>query len=233
MLISGIQKMTLLDFPGRVSCIVFTAGCNFRCGYCHNPEFVLPEELVKLQGSFISESAVFNFLDQRQGLLDGVVVSGGEPTIMPDLPEFLEKIKAKGFLVKLDTNGNNPAMLKKLVEARIVDYVALDAKTGLSQYKSLAGDRANHALVDESAQFLKNGVVPYEFRTTLVKELHTPEVLAELKKLVSGADSLFLQQFRSARTLDPLFENYTSFTLDEMKEIARDFSSVVKTVGIR
>lgn len=233
MLISGIQKMTLLDFPDRVACIIFTAGCNFRCGYCHNPEFVLPEEIQKLKNSFIPEVVFFNFLETRRGFLEGVVVSGGEPTLQPDLPEFLRKIKQLGFLVKLDTNGSNSAMVKKIIENKLVDYIAMDAKTGLVGYRDLVGVGIDTSSIAETAALLKAGDIDYEFRTTLVKELHTPEALETLKDLVKGGKKLYLQQFRPGHTLSPAFASLHPFSANETAEIARQFSQVVEKVEIR
>ncbi|MFA9262301.1 MAG: anaerobic ribonucleoside-triphosphate reductase activating protein, partial [Undibacterium sp.] len=137
MKLTAVQKFTLLDYPGRVACIAFTPGCDLRCGFCHNAEFVLPERLKELAGSFIDEEHFFAFLERRRGLLEGVVVSGGEPTIWRDLPEFLARIRSLGFLVKLDTNGNNPAMLRELFDRKLVDFVAMDVKTSLEEYPGL------------------------------------------------------------------------------------------------
>lgn len=233
MIISGIQKFTLLDFPGKVACIIFTGGCNMRCRFCHNPEFVLPEELAKLQGNFISEEAVFNFLRERQGTLEGVVISGGEPTIMPDLDEFVAKVKDLGFLVKLDTNGNHPQVLYQLIGKGLVDYIAMDFKMSLSEYVALAGPGADVARIAQSIAFLKAGKVDYEFRTTLIREFHTPEILAEMQGTLRGAKRWCLQPFRSGVTLDPALRTCHAFSPDEMKGIAESFSGVVGEVMIR
>lgn len=233
MLISGIQKMTLLDFPDRVACIIFTAGCNFRCGYCHNPEFVLPEEIQKLKNSFIPEVAFFNFLETRRGFLEGVVVSGGEPTLQPDLPEFLKKIKQLGFLVKLDTNGSNFTVVKKIIENKLADYIAMDAKTGLPGYRDFVGAGADTSSIAETAELLKAGDIDYEFRTTLIKEIHTPAALEALKDLVRGGKKLYLQQFRPGHTLSPAFASFHPFSVSETAAIAKDLGQVVKKVEIR
>ncbi|PIR76985.1 MAG: anaerobic ribonucleoside-triphosphate reductase activating protein, partial [Candidatus Magasanikbacteria bacterium CG10_big_fil_rev_8_21_14_0_10_38_6] len=140
MVISGVQPFTLLDFPEKTACIIFTAGCNFRCGYCHNPEFVLPEKIQQIKTSFIDEETIYSFLQKRKGLLDGVVISGGEPTMMGDLPAFIRNIKELGFLVKLDTNGNRPLVLQHLLDEGLLDYVAMDVKTSLVNYADLVGD---------------------------------------------------------------------------------------------
>ncbi len=233
MIISGIQKFTLLDFPGKVACVIFTGGCNMRCRFCHNPEFVLPEELAKLQGSFIPEEAALNFLKERQGALEGVVITGGEPTIMPDLDAFIAKVKELGFLVKLDTNGNRPETLYSLMGKGLLDYIAMDFKTSLSEYAALTGSGADAARVAESVALLKAGRADYEFRTTLIREFHTPEVLAEMQGTLRGAKRLYLQLFRSGITLDPALRACHAFSFDEMREIAKGFSDAVQEVAVR
>ena len=233
MRLSGIQPFTLLDFPGKIACITFTPGCNFRCGYCHNPEFVLPEKLREIKDSFIDEEVFFSFLKKRQGLLDGVVVSGGEPTMMYDLISFMEKIKALGFLVKLDTNGNKPEVLREAIEKKVIDYVAMDIKTTPAKYKELVGGLAQEERLQESIALLKTNIVPYEFRTTLVKEIHTSAILEEMAKTISGAPKLYLQTFRPDHVLDPKFSLFHPFTMSEM-EMAKDiFATAVGEVYIR
>ena len=234
MKLSAIQRFTMLDFPDKVTCIAFTPGCNMRCGFCHNPEFVLLEKLRSLQGSFISEETFINFLEKRRGKLEGVVVSGGgEPTIWQDLPDFFRKIKEKGFLAKLDINGHHPAMLRQLLADGLLDYVAMDVKTALSGYTKLVGGGVKGEQIAESMALLKVSGIPYEFRTTLVKEIHTEEVLAEMEDLLRGAERYYLQTFRSEHTLDPLFANYHPFSLEEMGKLVERFSSVACQVGIR
>lgn len=233
MKLSAIQRFTLLDFPNKVACIAFTPGCDLRCGFCHNPEFVLPERLCTIAESFVSDEHFFRFLDRRRGLLDGVVVSGGEPTIWRDLPEFLERIKMLGFAVKLDTNGNNPDMLERLIARRLVDYVAMDVKTSLKKYPELAGLGAKPANIERSIGLIHASGVEYEFRTTLIKEHHTEAVLTELSHLLTGARQLYLQTFRSAETLNPAFARYHGFSPDEMVALAERFRTPLRRVGIR
>lgn len=233
MRLSAVQKFTILDYPERVACIAFTPGCQFRCGYCHNPEFVLPEKLKEIKSSFIPEESFFAFLDERKGKLDGVVVTGGEPTIHKDLPLFLQTIKDKGFLVKLDTNGNNPDVLSTLIEQDVVDYVAMDLKTALADYPRLVGPRADTDKLRESVMILMNGTLPYEFRSTLVREFHTPDVIDAMVRDIDGAKKLYLQTFRPGITLDPIFGSYHSFTDTQMHEIQKVFSSCVDEVSIR
>lgn len=233
MILSGIQKFTLIDFPGKIACVLFTGGCNYRCGFCHNPEFVLPEELAKLSKSFIPEVAALNFLKQRRGMLEGVVISGGEPTIMPDLENFIVQVRNLGFAVKLDSNGNRPEILRSLIKKGLLNYIAMDFKTSLPEYQALVGKWADEAKLRESIKLLKEGKGEYEFRTTLIREVHTPEILKAMAVTLSGAKRLYLQTFRSGTVLDPTFKNFHSFTLDEMQEIAKLFSGSVEEVFIR
>ena len=198
MRISGLQKLTLLDFPGHTACTVFTGGCNYRCPFCHNAELVLrPEEQPE-----IPEAEFFALLEKRRGLLDGVAVTGGEPTLQPDLPEFLSRIRDLGYAVKLDTNGTRPDLLKRLVREGLVQYAAMDIKNSPARYAETAG-AADPQLdrIRESAAFLLTGTVPYEFRTTVVQELHRPEDLQEIGRWLRGAERYFLQGFTDSGDL--------------------------------
>ena len=198
MRISGLQKLTLLDFPGHTACTVFTGGCNYRCPFCHNAELVLrPEEQPE-----IPEAEFFTLLEKRRGLLDGVAVTGGEPTLQPDLPEFLRRIRDLGYAVKLDTNGTRPDLLKRLMQEGLVQYVAMDIKNSPARYAETAGI-ADPQLerIRESAAFLMAGTVPYEFRTTVVQELHRPEDLTEIGRWLQGAERYFLQGFTDSGDL--------------------------------
>lgn len=233
MLVSGIQQFTLLDYPGKVAAIVFVPGCTFRCGFCHNSEFVLPEKIQKLAPHFITPQAVLNFLRKRSGKLEGVVISGGEPTVMPDLPEFIRNVKRLGFLVKLDTCGRHPQMVKDLVQEKLVDYVAMDVKTSPAHYRKLVGPGANVADLRKSIRFLMKDTVEYEFRSTLIKEVHPPAVLREMGEWVAGAKVWYLQRFRNGETLDPTFANYRAFTDKELKKIKQSLGKYVKRVVIR
>jgi pyruvate formate lyase activating enzyme len=233
MKLSAIQKFTMLDYPDRVACIVFTPGCNMRCGFCHNPEFVLPEKIRELQGNFIAEETFFHFLDKRQGLLEGVVVSGGEPTIWADLPAFIRQIKERGFLVKLDTNGHHPEILKRLLQEKLVDYVAMDVKTSLSEYPQLVGTGVKTESIKRSMELLKAADIPYEFRTTMIQEIHSEEVLTEMMALLGGAKRYYLQTFRPGHTLNPLFATYHPFSPEIMEGIVKRFSSVAEEVAVR
>lgn len=233
MRIGGIQQCSMIDYPGKVSCIVFLSGCNFRCGFCHNPELVLPQKIREMKNTFIHPDAFFEFLSQRRGLLDGVVISGGEPTIMPDLELFIEKIKERGFLVKLDTNGSNPEIVKKLVAKKYVDYVAMDVKADEEGYSSFMGPGVSFDRVFQSIDFLKKSGVVYEFRSTLIREFHTNARMKGMARLMQGASTLYLQRFRSGITLDSSYECKTAFSDEEMNSIALLFRKNITNVFIR
>lgn len=233
MVLSAIQKYTLIDFPGKIACIAFTPGCNFRCGYCHNAEFVVPEKIKKIKSSFVSEDTFFNFLETRKGMLEGVVISGGEPTLMHGLLAFVIKIKQMGFSVKIDTNGNRPEVIKKLIDELVIDYVALDVKTSFDRYEELCKGLADGNRVKETFYLLQSSGVEHEVRTTLIKEVHTEKVLAEMSKDIRRAHIWFLQRFRSQKTLDPKFISFQPFSSEEMKLLARKFTTSIRTVQVR
>ena len=220
MRIQGLQKTTLLDYPEKVACTVFTAGCNFRCPFCHNASLVvdIPQE------AQITEEAFFSFLKKRQGILDGVCVSGGEPLLQPGIVEFIRKIKELGYAVKLDTNGSYPDKLKYLVREKLVDYVAMDIKNSLDAYAVTAGtDDKFLGAIEESVSFLKEGNVPYEFRTTVTKDFHTREHFEKIGRWIQGAEKYFLQSFVDSGDL--IDSKICGCDEEEMKE----FLSTVKT----
>lgn len=195
MLISGLQKLTLLDYPGRVACTVFTGGCNFRCPFCHNAPLVLPEQLAQ----DTDEEQVLSFLKKRVGVLDGVAITGGEPLLHKDIGDFLAKVKALGYQIKLDTNGSFPELLMELVKAGLVDRVAMDIKNAPACYGETAGVAGlDLAAIERSKDFLLSGAVDYEFRTTVVKGLHDEERLKEAARWISGAREYYLQQFKDS-----------------------------------
>lgn len=201
MRIEGLQKLTLLDYPEKVACTIFTAGCNFRCPFCHNASLVIgnrgniiPIESQK-NGEY-TEEEILEFLKKRKGILDGVCVTGGEPLIQPDLEAFIGKIKELGYLVKLDTNGSFPEKLKKLVENKAIDYVAMDIKNCLPKYGETIGvPDYDTQPIEESAAFLMEGKIPYEFRTTVTKEFHTEEDMYRIREWLSPDSPYYLQQF--------------------------------------
>jgi pyruvate formate lyase activating enzyme len=192
MKIQGLQKLTLLDFPEHVACTVFTAGCNFRCPFCHNASLVVD---IKKENE-ISEEEFFRFLEKRKGVLDGVCVSGGEPLLQPGIEIFLRKIKDMGYSVKLDTNGSFPEKLRSLMEQKLIDYVAMDIKNSPELYPITAGcETLDIVSVQKSVNYLKEGNIPYEFRTTVVKHYHSKEAFEEIGKWLAGTEKYFLQNF--------------------------------------
>lgn len=229
MLIKGLQKLTLLDYPEKCAATVFTFGCNLRCPFCHNASLVLDR---KEDDYKIKEAVFFKFLDSRKGLLDGVTVTGGEPLLQPDIEDFILKIKEKGFLVKLDTNGTNPKKLKELLDKKLVDYVAMDIKNCYDKYPLTVGVRDfDVAPIKESVALLLLGKVDYEFRTTVCAELFTEEDFYKIAAEISGAEKYFLQAFIDSGDL--LGGTFTTPQKEDLNAYAKIVSANVKKVGIR
>ena len=216
----GLQKLTLLDFPGKLACTVFTGGCNFRCPFCHNASLVIPSKL----GAAMPTDEFFAFLEKRRGMLSGVCVSGGEPTLMFDLEEFISRIKSMGYLVKLDTNGSRPAVLKDLVAKGLVDYVAMDIKNSPDSYPKTVGvEGFDVSPILESAAFLMSGAVDFEFRTTLVAGHHTEREIRLIGEWLTGAPRYYLQNFVDSgdlisESVGGLDKNETESLLKVLKE---------------
>lgn len=229
MLISGLQKLTLLDYPGTVACTVFTQGCNLRCPFCHNAMLVLPE---KMEEPLYTEDSILDFLKKRQGVVEGVAITGGEPLLHADIPQFLEKIKALGFKIKLDTNGTNPKLLKTIVESKLVDRVAMDIKNSPECYPVTTGVNVDMAAVTESKDYLLSGVVNYEFRTTVVKGLHTKESLVKAAEWIAGAKEYYLQQFKDSGNLISA-EGFSAFNEKEMYELCEAVKKYVPQAKVR
>ena len=233
MLIGGVQEFTTLDFPGRLATVVFTAGCNFRCGYCHNPQFVDEEQVKKTMVRNIPEETFFKFLEKRKGKLEGVCISGGEPTLQSDILDFARKIKQAGFLVKLDTNGTKPAVLDKMIAEKVVDFFAMDIKTSLLRYKEIIKAGFSVADIGKSKEIIKNSGLPYEFRTTAVKGKHTKEIFEEIGEWLNGADAYFIQNFRNEKTLSDEYKKEKGFSEKELMEFKILMEKYVKNCGIR
>ena len=226
MKISGLQKLTLLDYPGKMACTVFTYGCNFRCPFCHNAMLVTEENIDN-----ISEDEFFTFLKKRQGILDGVCISGGEPTLQKDLAEFIGKIKDMGYAVKLDTNGSKPEVLRKLISENLLDYVAMDIKNSPAKYSLTCGCEIDIALIKESVSIIKESGIDHEFRTTTVRELHTAEDFAEITDWIKGDSKYFLQQFVDSGNL--IGDNLSPFGKDELTLFAESIRGKSANVTIR
>jgi len=204
MKIAGLQKTTFLDYPDKVACVIFTAGCNMRCPFCHNRELVFMDKISESANKQISESDFFSFLEKRKDILEGVVITGGEPTLQPDLEDFCKKVKEKGFLVKLDTNGTNPDMVKRLMDKKLIDFVAMDMKNDFENYQKTVGVRVDLVKIKKSIELIKNWGGDYEFRTTVVPTLHSKKNIENILKIVPK-DKLVLQRFRPNNCLDDAF----------------------------
>ncbi len=230
MRIDGLQKMTLLDFPGKVACTVFTGGCNFRCPFCHNALLVtkLPEN------PDYTVDEILAFLKKRSGLLDGVAITGGEPLINSDIGDFIRSIRKLGYYVKLDTNGSFPDRLKALVGEGIIDYVAMDIKNCRKKYAETVGLKSLElSKIEESVDFLKSGAVDYEFRTTVVNELHTVEDIRSTAEWIKGAKRYFLQNFvDSGNLIDSSMSGADKSVMLEMQRVAADFVPQTEIRGI-
>ena len=234
MIIAGLQKTTLIDYPGKLACVVFLAVCNFRCPWCYSSELVLPIKIAKQPR--IDEKEFLDFLRSRQGLLEGVVICGGEPTVNKDLPQLIQKIKNMGFNVKLDTNGSNPEMIKSLTEQKLIDYVAMDVKSSTNNpaYKNLLGEGVRFTDIQKSVEFLKNGNLDFEFRTTVVNTIHKKEEFLEIAKWIGGENvKYYLQNFLPTKTIDPEFEKVKPFKKEFLDEIVKEISPHFKTCQVR
>ena len=228
MILGGLQKLTLLDFPEHVACTVFTLGCDFRCPFCHNAP------LVRTGGTpQYPVEDFFRFLEMRQGILDGVAVTGGEPLLQPDIEDFLQRIKAMGYAVKLDTNGSHPEKLQAILQKRLVDFVAMDIKNAPGKYEQTAGATGILERVQQSAALLLGGDTPFEFRTTAVAELHEPEDFRDIGRWIAGAPRYYIQQFQDSGNI--LEQGYSAPGKEKMEtylQAAREFLPTAELRGI-
>ncbi len=230
MRISGFQKLTLLDYPGTVACTVFTGGCNLRCPFCHNAALVLPE---RLEGDESGVETVLDYLKKRRGLLEGVAVTGGEPLLHADLADFLRRIRELGYKIKLDTNGTFPDRLEALIAEGLVDRVAMDIKNSPARYAGTVGLRAlDIGAIERSKELLLEAKADYEFRTTVVRGLHTKESLLEAARWIEGAREYYLQRFKdSGDLIHP--EGLGPFDVEEMYALRDAVREVIPTVQLR
>ena len=237
MKIGGIQKLSLVDYPGKTSAAIFTIGCNMRCGYCHNPELVLPERYADA----IPENDIIDFLKMRIGKLEGVVISGGEPTMHKDLPSFFAKVKELGFHTKLDSNGTHPQMIKELISNNLVDYIAMDIKSDLETYDLVAGlDQLHYSeehisfilsAITKSVNLIKNSNIPYEFRTTVVRELHKESTFQNIAHWLNGSKKYYLQNYTdNEQVISP---GFTAYTKEELLEFVKILSPYIREVSLR
>lgn len=234
MLIKGFQATTLMDYPGNIAAITFSPGCDFRCPYCYNKSLVINSpELIELD-----ENKILEKISQRKKLIDGVVLSGGEPTLQKDLPEFAEKIKKLGLKVKLDTNGTNPGMINRLIDKKLVDFIAMDIKGPLEKYEEVTQTKPDLESIKKSVNMImKKGSdagVDYEFRTTALPDLLSIDDFKKVGEWLKGAKKYCLQQFkRMPGMIDPAYEDKRTYSIDELKEIKKSLTSFFGTVEIR
>lgn len=228
-IIGGLQKSSLIDYPEKISAVIFTQGCNFRCPYCHNPELING----KRQTANEMREQVLEFLKQRTGKLDGVVITGGEPTLHADLPQFIKQIKELGFAVKLDTNGTNPEMLPQLIDEKLIDYVAMDIKAPIENYREIVCAKVDANKILKSIEILKTSNIDYEFRTTVVKSQLKLADFAKIGKLIQGSPRYYLQRFFPTKTLDESFLNQITYSDEEFAPIIELLKKYVPQVELR
>ena len=226
MKIFGIEKFSMVDWDGKIVCTLFASGCNFRCPFCHNSTLALAE------GNEIDQAEIFNFLEKRKGLLDGVCISGGEPTLHPDLEEFVKKIKDMGFKVKLDTNGTNPKAVASLIEKSLVDYIAMDVKNCPDKYPATIGtDKADVDNIFATANIIKKSNIPHEFRTTIIKEFHTKEDMQIIADIVDGCHGFYLQKYVDRDSC--IAHGFTTVDKDTAKNWLTLFENKAKLTSLR
>lgn len=225
-MIGGFQKSSLIDYPEKISAVIFTQGCNFRCPYCHNPELFS-------RSAETTVSALLEFLKKRKGKLDGVVITGGEPTIHKDLPELIKQIKDMGFYVKLDSNGTNPQMLKNLIENKLIDYVAVDIKAPIEKYEQVVCSKVNIENILKSIEILKTSNIDYEFRTTVVKSQLEPIDFEKIGVLLNQVKKYYLQKFMPTKVLEESFLNEKTYSDEEFDSIINILKKYVKEVKLR
>ena len=225
--ICGYQKTTLLDYPGHVAATIFTGGCNFRCPFCHNSDLVVNSTM----SPCISQEEIFAFLKKRKNVLSGICITGGEPTLQTNLSEFIKKVRSLGYKIKLDTNGYRPDVISSLLEDNLLDYIAMDIKAGLSNYAKVSGiPNLDTSKIKESISIIENSGIDYEFRTTVVKELHNRQDFLEISEMLSSSSSYFIQSFKdSGNIITPGLSSCDTDTLNQYLAIVKNklpFSSL-------
>ncbi|MDO9528821.1 MAG: anaerobic ribonucleoside-triphosphate reductase activating protein [Syntrophales bacterium] len=224
--IGGLQKVSLIDYPEKICAVLFVQGCNFRCPFCHNPELVDPDRY----HDCIPEEELFSFLEKRRGKLDAVNITGGEPTIQPDLVEFVERVKGMSYLVKIDTNGSRPEVLKKLIDRGLLDYIAMDVKAPLMRYREITGSDIKPAIIKQSIKMIMDSGIEYEFRTTVVKSLLDKNDLRKIAGTIKDARLYVLQKFVPSKSLDEKFLSETTYSdedFEAMKEKLKNYAGHV------
>jgi len=226
----GLQKTTLVDFPGKVASTLFLPKCNFKCPFCYNKQLVFDKDT----GFELSEEDAFKFFEERKGFIDGICLTGGEPLLHPGVVSFCKKVKETGLLVKLDTNGSNPKLLKELLEKNLLDYVAMDIKGALYNYEVAIGTSIDLSLIEESVDLLKNGKIDYEFRMTVVPGIHSEQDFISIGEWLKGSKSFFLQQFNSdVPLLDQGLEGTKPFAAEKLRNFAKILQPFFEEVAVR
>jgi pyruvate formate lyase activating enzyme len=238
MLLGGLQKTTLIDYPGKIACTVFTVGCNFRCPFCHNRDLVSLKGFRKKRLKEDKDGEIFDFLKKRVGLLDGVCITGGEPVLQKDLEGFIKKIKKLGFLVKLDTNGSRPEVIKRLLRKRLIDFIAMDVKTTFEDYPKVVGIKNDELRIKNSIKIILNSGIDYELRTTVVPGLHDEKILVkmarQLKDLVGKKKINWVwQNFRPKNCLDPEFLKIKPYSEANLQKFLRVVRRILPGVKLR
>ena len=229
-MIKGLQKTTLVDYPGKIACTIFLAGCNFKCGYCYNSDLVFDTG----KGPTIPDEELIEFLESRKNILEGVCITGGEPTLDKGLVTLIKKIKKLGYCVKLDTNGSNPEVIKELLEERLVDYIAMDIKASLDSYDEVTSVKVNKQNIKRSIEIIKNSQIEYEFRTTAIPDIINENEIKKILELIKGSKKYFIQQFKpDGKTIDSKYNSMEALPkekLNSFKEISSDY---VEEAGVR
>lgn len=232
MLIDGLQKVTLLDYPGKIAATIFTFGCNFCCGFCHNPHLV-KSELRQVNPEY-TEKKILEFLKSRNDFLEGAVITGGEPTLQDDLPDFIKKIRVLNFLVKVDTNGTEPQMIEELIKKDLVNFWAMDIKNAPHKYEDTVSRPVSVLQIQKSINLIKNSGNDYEFRTTIVESLHTPEDILDIARWLEGSKKLVLQKFIPREQLvDQKFVTQKSFSVEVLQKLAKKCEEWVGKCEVR
>lgn len=231
MRIGGYQKLTLIDYPGNIATTVFTVGCSFLCPFCHNPELVIRSKFISFDGDM--EKNFFNHLKNRVGKIEGVCITGGEPTIQPDIIDFIKKIKAMGFKIKLDSNGTRPDVLKKIISEKLVDFIAMDIKSSLENYEKAAGCKVDTERIKLSVEMIMKSNIDYEFRTTVVPGLHKKSDFMAIAEWLNGAKSYYLQEYRDGIILNDALKKITLNKKIDLEKIKNIIKKNFGNIGIR
>lgn len=230
MIIAGLIKSSLIDYPGKVAAVIFTQGCNFRCGFCHNASLIGPEALNSK--SQIPTEEALDFLKKRVGKLDGVVITGGEPTLQPDLVEFIKKVKRMSFAIKLDTNGSSPTVIRSLFVDHLIDYIAMDIKNSPERYEETCGYPFSNQ-IKESIGLIMGATIDYEFRTTVLPAFHNEKSIEGLAKIIRGAKKYTIQNFRNGNVYDPKLKDARSFSRRELERLKKIAEQYITDVQVR